>query len=79
MSNSNSLQLPTASSSNNKNNGNMPPPALPTVALPAIEVPKIELEHKKEKNMAEFLAMMDNYAPVVNTTNAYHTNTILNS
>ncbi|KAI8078437.1 transcription initiation factor TFIID 23-30kDa subunit-domain-containing protein [Thamnidium elegans] len=41
----------------------MPPPATP--AIPTIEVPKLEVENKKEKTMAEFLALMDNYAPII--------------
>ncbi|GAA5815087.1 hypothetical protein MFLAVUS_008593 [Mucor flavus] len=54
----NSLQLPNANKTND-----MPPPATP--AIPTIEVPKLEVENKKEKTMAEFLALMDNYAPII--------------
>lgn len=54
----------------------MPPPSLPNAAsssstpaviLPLVtEPPKIDFDStKKEKTMAEFLAMMDNYAPIV--------------
>jgi hypothetical protein len=64
--NNNTLQIPTASTSQPP----PPQPTLPTVTLPTIEVPKVELDsNKKEKTMAEFLAMMDNYAPVVNIIN----------
>lgn len=52
----NTLQIP--SQTTNRNNADMPPP-------PIIEVPKIEPDTKKEKTMAEFLATMDNYAPIV--------------
>jgi hypothetical protein len=67
----NTLQIPSSSSqqqqqqhnnnnnNNNKNNEDMPPPSV------TIEVPKLEVDNKKEKTMAEFLAMMDNYAPIV--------------
>ncbi|GAA5805705.1 hypothetical protein HPULCUR_011229 [Helicostylum pulchrum] len=54
----NSLQLPNANKTSD-----MPPPATP--AIPTIEVPKLEVENKKEKTMAEFLALMDNYAPII--------------
>jgi hypothetical protein len=60
--NNNSLQLPSQSSPA-KQNGDMPPPAH---NIPVIDVPKLELDTtKKEKTMAEFLLMMDNYAPIV--------------
>lgn len=51
----NTLQIPSQST---RNNSDMPSP-------PTIEVPKIEPDTKKEKTMAEFLATMDNYAPIV--------------
>lgn len=59
----NTLQIPT----HTKTQGDMPPPQVPlqVPTLPTIEVPKIELDAKKEKTMAEFLASMDNYAPIV--------------
>ncbi|KAG2194880.1 transcription initiation factor TFIID 23-30kDa subunit-domain-containing protein [Mucor mucedo] len=62
----NTLQIPT----HTKNPGDMPPPQTPASqaqipTLPTIEVPKIEPDAKKEKTMAEFLATMDNYAPII--------------
>ena len=55
----NTLQIPTTAKSNNT--------SLP--APPVIEVPKLELDtSRKDKPMGEFLAMMDNYAPIVSDT-----------
>jgi hypothetical protein len=60
--NNNLLQIPSQSVPA-KPSGDMPPPA---PGVPGIEVPKLELDTaKKEKTMAEFLLMMDNYAPIV--------------
>lgn len=60
--NNNSLQIPSQSAPA-KQNENVP---APTNNVPVIEVPKLELDTtKKEKTMAEFLLMMDNYAPIV--------------
>jgi hypothetical protein len=60
--NNNSLQIPSQSTPV-KQNGDMSAPA-PTI--PVVEAPKLELDTtKKEKTMAEFLLMMDNYAPIV--------------
>lgn len=55
--NNNSLQLPTTQTGTD-------------TVTPTIEVPKVEDTAKKEKTMAEFLAMMDNYAPIVKYTKA---------
>lgn len=33
-----------------------------------LDIPMTESAPKKEKTMGEFLAMMDNYAPIVNAT-----------
>lgn len=47
------------------NNNEMPPPPPPSSM---IEVPRLELDNtKKSKTMAEFLASMDNYAPIVSS------------
>lgn len=62
-SNNNSLQLPTANTHHNHHHAETSSTA--TSQPPAIEVPRVEDMAKKEKTMAEFLAMMDNYAPIV--------------
>jgi hypothetical protein len=62
-SDNNSLQVPNQTKPQQEKkplNTDMPPPML--------EVPKLEMDtNKREKSMGEFLAMMDNYAPIVNT------------
>ncbi|CAO3621582.1 unnamed protein product [Mucor hiemalis] len=60
--NNNSLQLPTTQTGTD-------------TVTPTIEVPKVEDTTKKEKTMAEFLAMMDNYAPIIpNAVTDYYLN-----
>ncbi|KAI8882809.1 transcription initiation factor IID, TAF10 subunit [Backusella circina FSU 941] len=57
----NSLQVPNQAKPQQEKkplNTDMPPPML--------EVPKLEMDtNKREKSMGEFLAMMDNYAPII--------------
>lgn len=63
--NNNSLQLPTANTHHNHAETSSTATAQP----PTMEVPRVEDMAKKEKTMAEFLAMMDNYAPIVSHLN----------
>ncbi|KAF1799879.1 transcription initiation factor TFIID 23-30kDa subunit-domain-containing protein [Mucor lusitanicus] len=59
--NANSLQVPGIGASNHRLNNDTP------TQPPMIEVsPRLDLENpKKSKTMAEFLASMDNYAPII--------------
>lgn len=66
--NANSLQVPTNGVAMNKPaNNNEMLPAPPSPPQPSIiQVPRLEAYNpKKAKTMAEFLASMDNYAPIV--------------
>lgn len=64
-SNTNSLQVPVIGAANNRSNNETLSSS--STQSPMIEVPpRLELENtKKSKTMAEFLASMDNYAPIV--------------
>ncbi|CAO0790001.1 unnamed protein product [Mucor circinelloides] len=64
-SNTNSLQVPVIGAANNRSNNETLSSS--STQSPMIEVPpRLELENtKKSKTMAEFLASMDNYAPII--------------
>ncbi|KAI7907360.1 transcription initiation factor TFIID 23-30kDa subunit-domain-containing protein [Cokeromyces recurvatus] len=54
------LQVPSATTTNNISSSSSSSPTLPVIPPPVIDIPS-----KKEKTMAEFLATMDNYAPII--------------
>ncbi|KAK4511093.1 uncharacterized protein ATC70_012304 [Mucor velutinosus] len=64
-SNANSLQVPGIGATNNRSNNETLPSSSTQTSM--IEVPpRLDFENpKKSKTMAEFLASMDNYAPII--------------
>ncbi|KAI9485779.1 MAG: transcription initiation factor IID TAF10 subunit [Benjaminiella poitrasii] len=57
----NLLQVPSTSTTNNTSTPSLSPPTLPVIPPPSL----VDVPLRKEKTMAEFLATMDNYAPII--------------